>query len=88
MRIQGRTLRPADLAQRRVLKSLGVDELRVPRRMNPFAVARHIRRLAAGKGGDVQALRALVARRQGPPLELPDSRPNDDSHGHGEDRAA
>ena len=44
MRIQGRQLRPSNLAERRVLKSLGTDVLRVPRKLNPFAVARHIRK--------------------------------------------
>ena len=60
MRIQGRQLRAANLAERRVLKSLGIDVLRVPRKLNPFAVARHIRKLAAGTGGNLPELRALV----------------------------
>ena len=46
MRIQGRQLRASNLAERRVLKSLGTDVLRVPRKLNPFAVARHIRKIA------------------------------------------
>jgi len=59
MRVQGRTLRPSNLAERRVLKALGVDFLRVPRRANPFAIARHVKRLASGRGGDLPALKAL-----------------------------
>jgi hypothetical protein len=63
MRIQGRLLRPSTLAERRILKALGTDVLRVPRRLNPFAVARHIRKLAAGTGGNLPELRAMLAVR-------------------------
>ena len=75
MRIQGRTLRPSNLSERRVLKMLGVDALRVPRRLNPFAVARHVKKLAAGMGGDLPALRASMKKveRPTPTLDLPDS---------------
>ncbi len=74
MRIQGRILRPSDLAERRVLKTFGADELRVRRGLNPFTVARHIRRLASGRGGNLPALRNLLRKnvhQTGP--ELPDS---------------
>ena len=74
MRVNGRVLRPASLAERRVLKTLGVDFLRVPRRLNPFAIARHVKRLASGRGGDLPALRALLVKKTPPtPPELPDS---------------
>jgi hypothetical protein len=63
MRIQGRQLRPSNLAERRILKALGVDVLRVPRKLNPFAVARHIRKLAVGTGGNLPELRAMLAVR-------------------------
>lgn len=74
MRIQGRTLHPATLAERRVLRSLGHEMLRVRRGINPFVVARQVRKIALGLGGDLPALRCLV-RRSIPtvPLELPDS---------------
>ena len=75
MRIQGRTLRASNLAERRLLLSLGIDHLnfRVGRRLNPFAVARAVRRVAAGKG-DMPALRAMLAKRMPPvPPQLPDS---------------
>jgi hypothetical protein len=62
MRIQGRQLRASNLADRRILKALGTDVLRVPRRLNPFAVARHVRKLAAGTGGNLPQLRAALAR--------------------------
>ena len=62
MRIQGRLLRASNLAERRVLKTLGVDQLRVSRRQNPFAVARHIRKLASGTGGNLPELRAMLAK--------------------------
>jgi hypothetical protein len=76
MRIQGRILRASDLRERRVLLSLGIDHLnfRVPRRLNPFAVARHIKRLASGRGGDLPALKAMLAKKVSPaPPVLPDS---------------
>jgi hypothetical protein len=60
MRIQGRLLRPSTLAERRILKALGTDVLRVPRKLNPFAVARHIRKLAVGTGGNLPELRAML----------------------------
>ena len=37
--------------------------LRVPRRLSPFAVARHIRKLAVGTGGNLPELRARLAVR-------------------------
>jgi hypothetical protein len=61
------------LAERRVLKSLGVDFVRVSRRLNPFAIARHIKRLASGRGGDLPALKALLAKTRSPAPVLPDS---------------
>jgi hypothetical protein len=85
MRIQGRILRASNLSQRRVLKSLGVDFLRVPRRANPFAVARQIKRLASGRGGDIEALRALVKMAPTPPV-LPDS--TSEPRSDGDQRAA
>jgi len=77
MRIQGRTLRASTLAERRVLKTLGLDSLRVRRGLNPFAIARQVKRVALGTGGNLPALRALVQRnaRSAPVPELPDSTP-------------
>jgi hypothetical protein len=62
MRIQGRQLRASTLAERRVLKALGTDVLRVPRKLNPFAVARHIRKIASGTGGNLPDLRAMLVK--------------------------
>jgi hypothetical protein len=75
MRIQGRLLRPSTLAERRVLKSLGLDSLRVPRRLNPFAVARQVKKVALGTGGDLPALRTLLTKNARPAVDLPDSTP-------------
>lgn len=78
MRIQGRVLRPSNLAERRVLKTLGFDYLRVRRGLNPFIVSRHIQKLAVGRGGDLPALRAMLKKNERPlppVLELPDSTP-------------
>jgi hypothetical protein len=60
-----------------LLKSLGVDFIRVPRRQNPFAVARLVRRLSFG-GIDMPKLKAMLAKRPMPittpePVSLPDS---------------
>ena len=73
MRIQGRLLRASNLAERRVLKSLGLDALRVPRRLNPFMVARHVRKVAAGTGGHLPELRALLKNERPTAPSLPDS---------------
>ena len=44
MRINGRLLRPSTLAERRLmLGHFGTDCIRVPRTLNPFAVARRKR---------------------------------------------
>jgi hypothetical protein len=75
MRIQGRVLRASNLAERRVLLTLGIDHhnFRVPRRLNPFLVARHVRKLAGGRG-DLPALKALLrTTRTATAPELPDS---------------
>lgn len=50
MRINGRVLRPSTLSERRLLLStFGTAIFRVPRSMNPFSVARRMRRLAANE---------------------------------------
>jgi hypothetical protein len=86
MRIQGRCLRPSNLAERRVLKTLGLDSLRVRRGLNPFAVARLVKKIAVGTGGNLPALRTLLQRnaRPTPATELPDST----SQPRGDERAA
>jgi hypothetical protein len=54
MRIQGRTLRPSNLAERRLLlSSLGTQTLRVPRKANPYLIARRLERAAKGHHPDV-----------------------------------
>jgi hypothetical protein len=62
MRINGRVLRPSTLAERRFLLSLGVSSLRVPRRMNPYVIARRLGRAAAGGSEEVLLARELVVR--------------------------
>ena len=62
-RIQGRTLRPSTLAERRYLLSLGVDTvagLRLPRSKNPYQVARVLQRLAEGVSPDANLVRKIV----------------------------
>lgn len=80
MRVNGRTLRPSTLAERRLLLSLGTASLRVPRSMNPFAVARRLRRAAQGNSPDHEFARDLVKARKrrddlpmpSPELDLPE----------------
>lgn len=62
MRVNGRLLRPATLAERRfMLGTLGVHFIRVPRSANPFAVARRLRRLVE-KNDDIAFFRSLAAK--------------------------
>ncbi len=62
MRVNGRIIRPSTLAERRFLLSLGVCDLRVPRRMNPYVVGRRLSKSARGVDGDILFARELVAR--------------------------
>ena len=80
MRVNGRTLRYSTLAERRMFKSVGIDALRVPRSLNPYAVARQLSRLAKNQGLDAEVLQKLVARAkvqhppvQGPGVDTPDT---------------
>jgi hypothetical protein len=78
MRIQGRVLRPATLAERRLLKTFGLDHVRCSRRTNPFALGRLIRRISLG-GGDMPRLQKMLRRptplpAPPPPCQHPDSR--------------
>ena len=93
MRINGRTLRPSNLAERRLLLSLGIDALRVPRSMNPFTVARRLRRAARGESEDHGVARGLAARMKknlegvpspSPDLDLPEPVSSDVVARHGE----
>lgn len=77
-RIRGRIIRPSTLAERRVLKSIGVDILRVPRGENPFVAMRLLKRLASPANPDVLGLKKMreVDRDRRPhfpvdPYELP-----------------
>jgi hypothetical protein len=80
MRVNGRTLRPSTLAERRLLLSLGTDSVRVPRHMNPFAAARRLRRAACCSCPDHEFARSLVQGRKrldqlpvpSPDLDLPE----------------
>jgi len=73
MRINGRLLRPSTLAERRVLKGFGVDYIRVPRRHNPYAVARQVQRLARGAVAELQIVKEVIEedRLRPPPHPLP-----------------
>jgi len=64
-RIHGRTVRASNLAERRILSSLGVHALRVPRGQNPFLVARKLRQ--ASRPNEAASFLAAVAMRQKAP---------------------
>lgn len=61
MRISGRALRPSNLAERRLMLSMGVRTLRIPRHQNPYVVARRLARAAHHCTEDHQFIRALIA---------------------------
>lgn len=66
MRIQGRTLRPSNLAERRLLlSSLGTQALRVPRKANPYLIARRLERAAKGNHPDIQFVCDVMDRARG-----------------------
>lgn len=90
MRVNGRTLRYSTLAERRLMLSLGIDALHVPRKLNPYSVARKLRRAASGQSGDLLFVHELVSRQksrklawQGPAPEgdTPDMPSQDDGAG-------
>jgi hypothetical protein len=63
MRIQGRTLRPSNLAERRLLlSSLGTQTLRVPRKTNPYLLARRLERAAKGNHPDILFVCDVLSR--------------------------
>lgn len=81
-RVNGRVIRPATLAERRLfLGHFGTDVIRVPRAHNPYAVARRIRRLVMN--AELTFLYALARRtkKYGPPLspdvDTPEPAPGD-----------
>lgn len=74
-RVIGRRVLPSDMDERRVLRALGVDMLRVPRGVNPFLVSRRLQR-AAHRNPDVLFLADVVARaryKASGPSPTPDS---------------
>jgi len=77
MRIQGGTLRASNLAERRVLLTLGVDHhnFRVSRRLNPFAVAGHVKRLASAAATICLGSRPCWRRRPRPRHPYSPTRP-------------
>ena len=67
MRINGRTLRPSTLAERRLMLSFGLSTIRVPRNRNPFIVARRLGRLARHGCPDGEFFRQFLQRLRKPP---------------------
>jgi hypothetical protein len=60
-RVTGRTVVPTNTQELEVLRELGLTSLRVPRKVNPFQVARVLQR-AARPHPDVEYLRAIAVR--------------------------
>lgn len=60
-RVTGRTIIPTDIAEAAVLQELGLKTLRVPRRVNPYQVARRLRR-ATSPHPDLEYLRSIAVR--------------------------
>lgn len=78
MRINGRMLRYGTLAERRLFLSLGLTELRVPRSMNPYTVARRIGRAAKNSAPDMTFFKDLAAHAKRPPGQAPVPSPDFD----------
>jgi hypothetical protein len=76
MRVNGRTLRPATLAERRLLSAFGQSDLRVPRGMNAFVAARRLGRLARYAGPDGEFLRHLLTIQKKPFVPEPSPAPD------------
>jgi len=65
MRINGRTLRPSDLEERRLmLNEFGTLSLRVPRGANPYLIARRLRRAAHNECPDLLSVRERLSGRR------------------------
>jgi hypothetical protein len=75
-RIGGRIIRPSNLSERRILKNIGVDFLRVRRGENPFVAMRVLQRLASASNPDLVGLKKMIEidRERRPHFPLP---PND-----------
>ena len=72
MIVNGRTVRPSTLAERRLLLSGGVTHVRVPRSQNPYAVARRLGRLAKGEVAELRKLLATIHQAPRPnPMPIP-----------------
>lgn len=70
MRINGRILRPSDLAERRLmLSAFGTLSLRVPRGANPYLLARRLRRAAHDDHPDLLFVRERLTQRRPRPAE-------------------
>ena len=76
MRVNGRTLRPTTLAERRLLAAFGHSDLRVPRGCNAFVAARRLSRLARYQGPDGEFLRHLLAIQSKPVVPEPNPAPD------------
>jgi len=66
MRIQGRNLRPSTLAERRLLlSSFGTQTVHVPRKANPYLIARRLERAAKGNNPDILFVCDVLSRAHG-----------------------
>lgn len=72
MRISGRVLRPSNLAERRLMLSMGVHSIRIPRNQNPYVVARRLARAARCDTEDHRFLRSLIEAERREPRPSPE----------------
>lgn len=69
MRITGRILRPSDLAERRLmLNEFGTLSLRSPRGVNPYVLARRLRRAAHRTDADLLFVKEKLSARRPKPM--------------------
>ena len=79
-RIRGRKVYPGTLEERRILLGLGVQDIRVPRGMNPYMVARRLERCAR-QNPDLMFLSDVAAGKKPPrPQPEPDTPDIDPEH--------
>jgi hypothetical protein len=75
-RVTGRVIRPATLAERRLMLSLGTPCIRVGRQHNPFIVSRRLARAARGDSPDVLFLRDVATGKRKPRPPKPSPHPD------------
>ncbi len=80
MRIIGRTLRPSNLSERRLLlSSIGTQVVRVPRKTNPYLIARRLERAAKGSHPDILFVCDVLNRARTRVAKIEESHPESEN---------